>query len=92
MEKWSITDSHRQMIQRLKNGTLNQNHIPMDKLTNRLPYLKARSEIQNRNPNAQSIEALPFSLSLGDRAALLSNPIWRDYEQKLRLPPSPKKI
>lgn len=92
LEQWSITDSHRQMIQRLKNGSLDQNHIPMDKLINRLPYLKARSEIQNRNPNDQSIEALPFSLSLGDRAALLSNPIWRDYEQKLRLPPSPKSV
>ena|GEM_PF-6328974 len=90
LEKWSISDGHRQMVQKLKLGELDKKYIPMEKLINRLPYLKARHEIQQRKPKEQSIEALPFSLSLGDRAALLSNPIWRDYEQKLRLPPSPR--
>jgi hypothetical protein len=92
LDQWSISDSHRQIVRRLKSGELEQNYIPMDKLLSRLPYLKARYEIQQKNPKEESIEALPFSLSLGDRASLLSNPIWRDYEQKLRLPPSPKSI
>jgi hypothetical protein len=92
LEKWSISDSHRQIVSRIKQGKLEQLYIPMEKLLHRLPYLKARHQISQKQPNEQSIEALPFSLSLGDRAALLSNPIWRNYEKKLRLPPSPKSL
>ncbi|MEC7986089.1 MAG: serine/threonine-protein kinase [Myxococcota bacterium] len=90
LEQWSTNDSHRKLVERIRDGEFNQHFIPMDRLRQRIPYLKACHELKQKKPDLKCIQALPFSLSLRDRAALLSNPIWRSYEKELGLPPAPK--
>ena len=90
LEELAITEELLGIVSKIRAGEWTQNHLPLDRLGMKTPYLQAWLQLNAKAPDPSVIRSLPTVLSLQDRSALLANPIWRPYERALGLPQPPK--